>query len=106
MVIYYEVIDLLKLLDEYWELMSDDVSYRLKHVLGIRNLKIPKMELQNHVLFELKILFNKNCSSLSKYKLLIPTRLIFADLGNRLLGEELDYNTNDLYKNMLNCLAD
>ncbi len=96
MVIYCEVTYPLKLWDEYWELMSDYILYILKHILGVQNLQMPQTELQNHVLFEIESLFNKSSSSLSHYKLPIPTRLIFDDLSNRLLREELDYNRDDL----------
>ncbi len=96
MIVYCEVGDPLKLWDEFWELMADDILYRLKCILHIQNLQIPQIELQNHVLFELESLFNKNGSSLSHYNLLVPTRLIFDSLNNRLLTEELDYNTEDL----------
>ncbi len=68
----------------------------MKHILGIQTLQIPQIELQNHILFELEILFGKNCTSLSHYKLPLPTRLIFDDLNSRLVAEELDYNIEEL----------
>ncbi|XP_020080111.1 uncharacterized protein LOC109703807 [Ananas comosus] len=96
LVIYCEVADPLKLWNEYWELMTDDILYRLKRVLGVENLRIPQLELQNHVLFELEVIFNKNGSSLTQYNLPIPNRLIVDGLNNKLLAEELDYNRTEL----------
>ncbi|XP_020102972.1 uncharacterized protein LOC109720334 [Ananas comosus] len=96
LVIYCEVADPLKLWDEFWTLMADDILYRLKRALGVVNLQIPQIELQNHVLFELEVLFNKNNCSLSQYNLPIPNRSIFGELNNRLLAEELDYNRDEL----------
>ncbi len=76
--------------------MADDIMYRLRKVLEIQNMRMLQIELQNHVLFELKVLFNKICSSLSQYKLPIPNRLIVDKFSNRLLREEMDYDKQEL----------
>lgn len=103
--IYCEVADPLKLWNEYWKLMADAILYRLKHVLGVENLQIPRLELQEHVLFELEVMFNKNSSSLTQYNLPIPNRLIFDGLNNKLLAEEMDYNRNELSREYLELLC-
>ncbi|XP_020108369.1 uncharacterized protein LOC109724099 isoform X2 [Ananas comosus] len=95
-IMFCEVSDPAKLLNDFWKLMADDITYRLKEVLRISSLKMPQEELQNYVLYELEVLFNKNGSSLSHFKLPIPNRLLIEDIGNRLLREEMDYDTDVL----------
>ncbi|XP_020082250.1 uncharacterized protein LOC109705878 [Ananas comosus] len=96
LVMYCEVGDPKKLWDDYWELMSDDILYRLEEMLGIRNLKMPRQDLQNYVLFELELLFNKNSSSLSQFKLPVPSKILPEDMDNRLLREETEYDVDAL----------
>ncbi|XP_020094143.1 uncharacterized protein LOC109714116 [Ananas comosus] len=95
-IMFCEVSDPTKLFNDFWKLMADNITYRLKEVLRISSLKIPQEELQNYVLYELEVLFNKNGSSLSQFKLPIPNRLLIEDIGNRLLREEMDYDTDAL----------
>ncbi|XP_020102630.1 uncharacterized protein LOC109720149 [Ananas comosus] len=96
LIIFCEVGDPKKLWDDCWEMMSDDILYRLKEVLGVPNLKVSQIDLQNYILFELEIMFNKNGSPLSQFKLPIPTRLLMEDMDNRLLREEMKYDVDTL----------
>lgn len=96
LLIFCEVSNLVKLWDEYWKLLANDILYRLKIVLGVQNLRMPEIELQNNVLFELEILLNNNSSSLAHFKLPIPNKLIVDQLNNKLLGEEINYNVDEL----------
>ncbi|XP_020113189.1 uncharacterized protein LOC109727463 [Ananas comosus] len=99
--LYCEVTDPLKLWEEFWESFADDIVHKLQTILGLQNLRMPQVELQNHVLFELEILFNKNGSSLAHFKLPIPNRMVVNQLNNRLLREELDYNLEELEREHL-----
>lgn len=96
LVMYCEVGDPKKLWDDSWELMSDDILYRLKKMLDINSLRMPHQDLQNYVLFELELLFNKNNSSLSQFKLPVPNRILSEDIDNRLLREETEYDIDAL----------
>ncbi|XP_020105809.1 uncharacterized protein LOC109722257 [Ananas comosus] len=96
LVMFCEVADPVKLWDDYWELLVGDLLYRLKQTLGVCDLRMPEVELQNYVLFELEVLFNKNCSSLSQFKLPTPNRMILEDMSNKLLREELEYDVDAL----------
>ncbi|XP_020097133.1 uncharacterized protein LOC109716214 [Ananas comosus] len=96
LIIFCEVADPVKLWNDFWKLFADDILYRLKAVLEVCELRIPELQLQNYILFELEVLFNKNCSSLSQFNLPIPNRLILEDMNNKLLREELDYDANAL----------
>ncbi|XP_020082082.1 uncharacterized protein LOC109705725 [Ananas comosus] len=95
-IMFCEVADPVKLWNDYWESMSDDIIYRVKNLLGISSLKMPDAEIQNYVLCELELLLNKNNSSLVQFKLPLPNRLLMEDSNNRLLREELDYDSNAL----------
>ncbi|XP_020081827.1 uncharacterized protein LOC109705509 [Ananas comosus] len=92
LVIFCEVADPVKLWNEFWKMFTDDIIYKLKKVLGLREIHMPEIELQNYVLFELEVLFNQNSSSLSQFNLPIPNRFVLEDMSNKLLREELDYD--------------
>uniref|UniRef100_A0A6N2M9U0 ATP-dependent DNA helicase n=1 Tax=Salix viminalis TaxID=40686 RepID=A0A6N2M9U0_SALVM len=54
------------------------------------------MKLRNYVLYELELLFNVASTSLEKYKLPMPNERLLAEIRNRLLREELNYDIVDL----------
>uniref|UniRef100_A0A6N2LSJ9 ATP-dependent DNA helicase n=1 Tax=Salix viminalis TaxID=40686 RepID=A0A6N2LSJ9_SALVM len=50
----------------------------------------------NYVLYELELLFNASSTSLEKYKLPMPNARLLAEIRNKLLREELNYDIVDL----------
>lgn len=65
-----------KLLEVYWKHFANDITYKLKNILEIPNLQIPKSQLKNHVMVELEKLLNKKYCSPLDYNLLGPIRVI------------------------------
>ncbi|XP_020111449.1 uncharacterized protein LOC109726322 [Ananas comosus] len=96
LLMFCQVADPTKLLETHWTMLMDDIGYKLQKLLDIPNLKIPDAELKNHLLLELEILFNKNCSSLHEFNLPLPNRNLFEQTNNRLIREELSYNIEQL----------
>lgn len=79
-----------------WKLLLEDNEYRIKHAFGSLDYIILETDLKNCVLIALEDLFNKNCSSLSEFRLLMPNQEnIICDQDN-LMHEEINYNLFDL----------
>ena len=64
--------------------------------MGLLNLQVSESQLKNHVLFELEKLLNKNSTSLLHHNLSMPNRIMFEEINNRLLTEELNYDVEIL----------
>ena len=76
--------------------MTDDILYRIKRLFNTSNFRIPNKELYNYVLYELEKLLNLNSMSLKNFNLPLPTGWLVNDLNNKLLREELNYDTENL----------
>jgi len=75
--------------------MTYDILHKIKTLFNNSNFQVPEIELYNFVLYELEKLLNLNSSSLTHFKLPLPTRSLMDDLNNKPLREELNY---DIYK--------
>ena len=62
--LFCNVSDPTRLLNEHWKLMTDDITYKTKKLFSNENFQIPESELYNYVLYELEKLLNLNSSSL------------------------------------------
>ena len=76
--------------------MTDDIVYRIHKLFNSDQFKIPEYELRDYVLYELEKILNMNSSSLKNYHLPLPKESLLDDLNNKLLRDELNYDTNQL----------
>jgi hypothetical protein len=60
------------------------------------NLRLSDTELQNYVLYEFEILFNVVATSLEKHNLPMLDGHLLSEIRNKLLREELNYDTVEL----------
>ncbi|OMO96975.1 DNA helicase PIF1, ATP-dependent [Corchorus olitorius] len=98
LLLHCDVADPLELLDDHWLKFADDI---ILSVEGLMALPLPSVEisdalLRNQVLSELEKLFNISCSSLSEHNLPLPDESLASDASNRLIMEELCYDTTQL----------
>ena len=91
-----------------WELLSDDILDRQKHLLLYDNLHLTKEQIQNHALFEIEQILVKSGRSLKKFdSIKYPNVSTIRENNNRLLREELDFDRLELvaeHKKILNVL--
>ena len=89
-----------------WELLSDDILDRQKHLLLYDNLHLTKEQIQNHALFEIEQILVKSGRSLKKFdSIKYPNVSTIRENNNRLLREELDFDRLELaaeHKKLLN----
>lgn len=96
LILFCEVSDPNELFHQFWRSMHDDIIHRFRSTLNMPNLLMSDDELRNYVLYELELLFNVASTSLEKYKLPMPNERLLAEIRNRLLREELNYDIVDL----------
>ena len=94
--LFCNVNDPIKFFDQHWNLMTDDIIYKMRKSFNNENFQIPEFELYNYVLYELEKLLNLNSSSLRNFNLPLPTGSLINDLNNKLLRDELNYDINKL----------
>ncbi|CAN6678727.1 unnamed protein product [Malus baccata var. baccata] len=97
-ILYCDVVNPETLFDTHWQNMYDDILYNLRKTFAIPDMIIPQDELKNSVLFELELLFNNASSSLAKYHLPMPDARKMLEIKNKLLREELNYDSEQLSK--------
>ncbi|KAJ6957546.1 hypothetical protein NC653_039492 [Populus alba x Populus x berolinensis] len=95
-VLFCDVADPEVLLNKFWRSMYDVIITRFKSSFAMPNLKLFDDELKNYVLYELELLFNFAGTSLEKQKLSMPDGRLLSEIKNKLLREELNYDTADL----------
>ena len=76
--------------------MTDDIIFRIRKLFNNNYFQIPDHELYNYVLYELEKILNMNSSSLQNYNLPLPKQSLLDDLNNKLLRDELNYDTHKL----------
>ncbi|XP_038719916.1 uncharacterized protein LOC120012542 [Tripterygium wilfordii] len=96
LILFCHVSDPLNLWDKHWMNFQDDILYKLRHQLNLPYLNVSDIQLKNHILFELEMLFNKSGSSLAEHELPMPNGQLLDELNNRLLREEMNYDINQL----------
>ena len=71
--------------------------YRQRQILCFERLTLSEVQLQNYALFEIEHILQKNNKSLNDYPPLpTPNHLLLKELGNRLMREELAYDTDKM----------
>ena len=86
----------LKFLQNHWNLMTDNILYRVRRMFNNSNFQIPETELYNYVLYELQKLLNLNSLTLANFNLPLPKGSLINDLNNNLLIEEQNYDIKKL----------
>ncbi|GJR22026.1 hypothetical protein Tco_0970553 [Tanacetum coccineum] len=86
--IYYDVVDPLKLWIKYWEAMGDDISAKISRKTKIPNYHVNTEELQGYILYELEKILNGFGNFMTEFGLQPPPKHLIRDLQNKLLMEE------------------
>ncbi|KAH7657562.1 DNA helicase protein [Dioscorea alata] len=104
-ILYCDVGDKKALFDKHWQLISEDIHYRLRQTYRMPNYTISDENLRNYLLVALEELLNKHSSSLEDNDLPQPQSLNMNNLTDRLLQEELNYNIPQLQEDHLSMFA-
>lgn len=97
-ILFCDVANPRSLWNDTWHLMQDDIVHSVRQQLQDPNLNLPQDELQDRILIELDALFHESGYTLQNYHLPKPKQKAVAGLKNRLLADELMYDTNHLQK--------
>ncbi|KAG8371620.1 hypothetical protein BUALT_Bualt13G0107200 [Buddleja alternifolia] len=97
MILFCEVAEPLKLWERNWEIISDDILYRQRRILGITDLNLNLDQLKNYVLQDIEQIMNANNRSLKEFPYLpFLENGEVVNLRSRLLTEELCYDKQSL----------
>jgi hypothetical protein len=96
MLLYCEVGDEYSLFEKVWKLLCDDIQYNYRQLLNHPTYELEEKEIQNHLLGDLAELFSKCGGNIHDFNL--PSRSSSSEqpCENRLVNEELYYNTQDM----------
>ncbi|XP_071687191.1 uncharacterized protein [Rutidosis leptorrhynchoides] len=89
---YCTVTNPLALWENHWKLMGDDIPLHASTNLNMSHLHINADDLHNFVLYEVEILLNQSSKSISDFALPSLPADLLADLANRLIMEERNYD--------------
>ncbi|XP_071727805.1 uncharacterized protein [Rutidosis leptorrhynchoides] len=89
---YCTVTNPLALWENHWKLMGDDIPLRAAANLNMSDLHINADDLHNFVLYEVEILLNQCSKLISDFPLPSLPADLLADLANRLIMEERNYD--------------
>ncbi|CAL1384366.1 unnamed protein product [Linum trigynum] len=94
-----QVSDVQSLWEKNWELLSDDILFNRRRELNLPNLQLSTDEIKDMCLVEIDKLLQKQWKSLADFPgLPIPSGTLRSNSGNRMIAEELNYNSEDLMK--------
>lgn len=96
MVLYCEVNDEYAFFEKVWKLLTDDIVYQFRDIIGCRSYEIPETDLRDYLLDDLTNLFAKNGAKIRDYNLPHRSNPSQTICGNRLIQEELSYDLEDL----------
>ncbi|XP_019451814.1 PREDICTED: uncharacterized protein LOC109353911 [Lupinus angustifolius] len=86
--------------EETWQWLSDGILYNQRNISNNQGLVLTDEQLQNLTLLEIEKLLEGNRRSLKDYPSMpYPNGYITSQLGNKLIYEELNYDTDELKKN-------
>jgi hypothetical protein len=92
--LFSEVLDPLKLYTDHSSHMSEDIVYQVNRVASSSNSSSMETFVASSLLFELEKLLRDDGYSLSHFNLPIPDDIGTASIENRLLLDELTYDSN------------
>ncbi|PWA54758.1 ATP-dependent DNA helicase PIF2 [Artemisia annua] len=83
----------LKLCEENWEFLSEDILHKKRKMFDYPNLELTDEQLQNYCLVEIQELLNRYERSLQDFQdLPLPDPMLLTNMDNRLIREALDYD--------------
>ncbi|KAL0319969.1 UNVERIFIED_CONTAM: hypothetical protein Sradi_5258400 [Sesamum radiatum] len=96
-ILFCEVAEPLKLWEQNWEFLSDDILYRQRQILEIYDLNLNSDQLKNYALQDIEKIMNANNRSLKEFPYLpFPDNVEATNLRNRLIVDELCYDRQSL----------
>ncbi|XP_039138709.1 uncharacterized protein LOC120276027 [Dioscorea cayenensis subsp. rotundata] len=104
-ILFCDVGDKKALFEKHWQVISEDIHYRLRQTFHMPNYTISDEYLRNYLLVALEDLLNKHSSSLEENDLPRSQSLSINNLTDRLLQEELNYNIPQLQEDHLSMFA-
>ncbi|PWZ28212.1 hypothetical protein Zm00014a_038889 [Zea mays] len=102
MLLYCEVGDEYAFFEKVWKQLTDDIQYRMRKTLNLPSYQMPTIELRDHLIDKLSVLFNKCGSNIKEYNLPQKTNSTGSIHGNRFIEEELSYNFDTLSQTAYN----
>ncbi|MCH79269.1 ATP-dependent DNA helicase PIF1 [Trifolium medium] len=85
--------------DNVWEDLSDDIQRRQRRLLRVNDLVLTPGQLQSYALAEIEVILQRNGKSLKDYPgMPLPDDGLMADIENRLIYDELNYDRHSLSK--------
>jgi hypothetical protein len=98
--LFCEVVDPLKLFIDHSSNMSEDITYRIDQISTSSNISSMENFVTSSLLFELEKLLRDAGYFLSHFSLPIPNDIGTASTENRLLLDELNYDSSTLSSSM------
>ncbi|KAJ1266692.1 hypothetical protein BS78_08G171500 [Paspalum vaginatum] len=93
MLLFCEVNDEAAFFEKVWRFLADDIQYEFQDVIGNRQYRLPDVELRDCVLDDLSLLFARNGARMKDHALPPRSNPVQFGYGNRLIQEELSYDT-------------
>lgn len=97
-VLFCSVCDAASLFSEFYYYFTDNILYNLRKMVQMPSYRVLEEHLRNYVLVELDSLFVKNGALLTDYGLPKPDPGLCSKVKNRLLAEELSYDSEVLLR--------
>ncbi|GJT16542.1 hypothetical protein Tco_0875248 [Tanacetum coccineum] len=94
--LHCDVTDPYKLWRKYWKEMSHDMPEKVSQTVKIPDYHLNDDGLQGNTLYEIEVILNNCGKSLQNFCLPPPPEGLLAQLANRLLMEDRNYNQNAL----------
>ena len=96
MLLFCEVTDEYAFFEKVWRLLSGDIQYQFRETIGNPAFYLPEKDLKDFLLDDLSELFLKNGSRIEDFNLPKKIGSSHRSFGNRLVDEEISYNTSEL----------
>ncbi|GKA78980.1 hypothetical protein Tco_0785517, partial [Tanacetum coccineum] len=93
MLLFYDVSRPLKLWEENWQTLSEDILHKKHKLFKYHELQLMDEQIRNYCLMEIKELLHKYGRSLTDFKdLPQPNPSLLTNMDNRLIREALDFD--------------
>ncbi|GKF67148.1 hypothetical protein Tco_0196827 [Tanacetum coccineum] len=93
MLLFYDVSRPLKLWEENWQTLSEDILHKKRKLFKYPDLQLMDEQIRNYCLMEIKELLHKYGRSLADFKdLPQPNPSLLTNMDNRLIREALDFD--------------
>lgn len=97
MIIFCDIADERAFFNETWTHLAEDIEYKYRNIIGDRDYQMPDSMKREYLLDELASLFTKSGSNISQFNLPRPSQHAMFLSTNRLVDEELSYNSSDIF---------